>query len=286
MIIAIDFDGTIVTNKYPGVGELMTNAKETINELFKEHAIIINTCRAGEHLEACKAFLRENSINYHFINENASIRINQYGTDTRKVSADLYVDDKNIGGFRGWKYVRNYIHKYVNSKPLVIAVVGESGSGKTQLCRELELEFGIPQVKSFTTRPKRTPDEEGHLFVDDAEFDLLEPIAYTEFGGHRYCATFDQLDRENLYVVDEAGLDCLLKDDRIEVKSIRVSCNKTERVERAGEERVKRDEGMFNKPHSLFDASWRTDTWRLSSYQREKEIVSLHELILKWTNRI
>lgn len=92
--IAIDFDGTIVRNDYPKIGMLMPDAVRVIRKI-KEHGgkIAIWTCRTGLHQKLVKKFLDHVGIPYDVINENFPERIMQYGNDSRKISADVYIDD-------------------------------------------------------------------------------------------------------------------------------------------------------------------------------------------------
>ena len=92
---------------------------------------------------------------------------------------------------------------------ILVLLVGRSGSGKTTLEKML-VEIGFKSVKSYTTRPKRTEDEDNHTFVSKEEFDALEnKIAYTNFNGYEYCATKEQLDNATVYVIDPAGVEYL-----------------------------------------------------------------------------
>lgn len=85
--------------------------------------------------------------------------------------------------------------------------VGPSGSGKTTVADALSAAYQMKQIYSYTTRPARTPDEIGHVFVTEEEFDELEDyVAYTEFDGHRYCATTEQVEECDIYVVDVDGI--------------------------------------------------------------------------------
>lgn len=90
----------------------------------------------------------------------------------------------------------------------IVLIVGESGSGKSTICDELTKRYGLKQVKSYTTRPRRSEDEDGHTFINDEQFDNLEDIcAYTLFDGHRYCATKEQIDNSDLYIIDPKGIE-------------------------------------------------------------------------------
>ena len=92
----------------------------------------------------------------------------------------------------------------------VILLIGPSGSGKSTIANELFHTYGLKPIDSYTTRPPRYSGEPGHIFVSDAEFDRLTGIvAYTEFDGHRYCATAEQIDQCDVYVVDVAGVETL-----------------------------------------------------------------------------
>lgn len=90
----------------------------------------------------------------------------------------------------------------------IFLIVGESGSGKTTIANELEERYGLKQLQSYTTRPKRYENEAGHIFITDQEFDSLNGIcAYTMFNGHKYCATSKQVDESDLYIIDPYGID-------------------------------------------------------------------------------
>lgn len=90
----------------------------------------------------------------------------------------------------------------------IYLVVAPSGAGKTLITETLEHDYGYKSIQSYTTRPKRSPDETGHTFVTDAEFDkLTDMVAYTEFCGNRYCATKEQVEANDLYVIDPKGVE-------------------------------------------------------------------------------
>ena len=89
----------------------------------------------------------------------------------------------------------------------ILLIVGKSGSGKSSVCNYLSHKFGLKELKSYTTRPKRNNMDFSHEFITDEEFDKLTNIcAYTEFDGNRYCATSAQVDESDLYVIDPDGV--------------------------------------------------------------------------------
>ena len=97
-IIAVDFDGTIVSDNFPDIGEPI---ELTIHKIEREQAqgskIILWTCRNGKALEDAVKFCRD-ELGLHFdaINENLDEIKVLYGGDTRKVFADEYWDDKAV----------------------------------------------------------------------------------------------------------------------------------------------------------------------------------------------
>ena len=101
MVIAIDFDGTIVKNKWPEIGRFRFLAKPVIKWLQKRgHELILYTCRERTLLFKAVEYLKINNIEFKYHNENTRELILQYGGDCRKISADLYLDDKAL--FPGW----------------------------------------------------------------------------------------------------------------------------------------------------------------------------------------
>lgn len=98
IVISIDFDGTIIEDgNWPGIGPAIPGAVAAINTLHKAgFCIIINSCRSGVAEANMIRWLTENGVNFSHVNANCKNRINEYGTDCRKISADIYIDDKSI----------------------------------------------------------------------------------------------------------------------------------------------------------------------------------------------
>jgi len=112
LIIAIDFDGTIVEDAYPKVGKPMLFAIETIKKLQSEgHRLILWTYRSGRKLQEAVDFCTENEIEFYSVNKNYPEEEFD-GKISRKIHADLFIDDRNVGGFLGWTEIYKLIFNY------------------------------------------------------------------------------------------------------------------------------------------------------------------------------
>lgn len=113
--IAVDFDGTCVENKFPVVGKTLPGAAETIKLLQQAgHEVFLWTCRENYtydmYLLQALNWAYEFEIEFSGINEDP---LNPFlslggpdGKHQRKIFADVYIDDKNLGGFPGWDWVK------------------------------------------------------------------------------------------------------------------------------------------------------------------------------------
>jgi len=103
--IAVDFDGTIVEHEYPGIGKEKLFAFQTLKELEKLGArLILWTFRAGPELDEAVEYCRKNGIEFYAVNKNYPEEVFDE-TISRKIDADIFIDDKNIGGFPGWSEI-------------------------------------------------------------------------------------------------------------------------------------------------------------------------------------
>ncbi|MDD7438593.1 MAG: hypothetical protein PUK66_07175 [Bacteroidales bacterium] len=106
MIIAVDFDGVINACEYPKVGVLVAETIKGMQWLKDQgHTLIIWTCREGDDLLQAINFMLERGVPFDGVNCNARSNIEKHSNDSRKVYADLYIDDRNLGGFPGWSEV-------------------------------------------------------------------------------------------------------------------------------------------------------------------------------------
>jgi hypothetical protein len=111
LIVAIDFDGTIVEDAYPKIGKPKLFAFETLKRLQDDgHRLILWTYRYGSRLDEAVTFCKENGI--HFYAVNKSFPEEDFDiVQSRKIYADLFIDDRNLGGFMGWGEIYQMITK-------------------------------------------------------------------------------------------------------------------------------------------------------------------------------
>lgn len=110
LTIAIDFDGTIVEHKYPQIGKELPFAINTLRMLqAKGHRLILWTYRAGSELEEAVDFCSKNKLEFYAINKNYPEE--EYDDSiSRKILADLYIDDRNFGGMPNWTNIFQTLH--------------------------------------------------------------------------------------------------------------------------------------------------------------------------------
>jgi hydroxymethylpyrimidine pyrophosphatase-like HAD family hydrolase len=94
-IIAVDFDGTLVTDEYPSIGLPNLDLINFIKGNKDKYIFILYTMRHGTDLEQAISFLQLYDIEFDYINENVPELVAKFG-DTRKIYADYYIDDKNL----------------------------------------------------------------------------------------------------------------------------------------------------------------------------------------------
>lgn len=96
-IYAVDFDGTLCEDKYPSIGKANESLIAKLIEL-REHGdkLILWTCRVGDKLEQAVEWCKEHGLEFDRVNENLPELMEIYGSDTRKISADVYLDDKAL----------------------------------------------------------------------------------------------------------------------------------------------------------------------------------------------
>lgn len=104
MTIAVDFDGTIVEHRYPEIGKELPFATETLRMLIADrHKLILWSVREGKLLDDAVEWCRERGVEFYAVNKDypeEDLSKNQHFS--RKIKADVWIDDRNIGGLPDW----------------------------------------------------------------------------------------------------------------------------------------------------------------------------------------
>lgn len=112
MTIAVDFDGTIVEHRYPSIGKPKPFAVETLTQLMRDgHRLILWTSREGALLQEAVDWCEKQGIRFYAVNSNYPDQALVFQSDTKstKVTADLYIDDRNVGGLPSWDHIYRII---------------------------------------------------------------------------------------------------------------------------------------------------------------------------------
>lgn len=115
MIIAVDFDGTIVEHRYPAIGKEVPFAVDVLKKLTEDgHRLILWTSREGELLDEAVEWCRQRGLTFFAVNsENPEARWDK-GPAARKIVADMYIDDRNLGGLPRWPLIYDMVSKKMN----------------------------------------------------------------------------------------------------------------------------------------------------------------------------
>lgn len=129
--IAVDFDGTIVENRYPKIGKPLLFAIETLKKLQEEgHQLILWTYRTGPELIEAVDFCKSKGLEFYCVNKSYPEELYDDSL-SRKIQADVFIDDRNIGGLLGW------------------GEVYQSLSNKSQAKMELKIKKNKPKTSFF-----------------------------------------------------------------------------------------------------------------------------------------
>ncbi len=135
MIIAIDFDGTVVEHKYPEIGRELPFATATLKQLLKDgHKLILWSVREGKLLDDAVAWCEERGVHFHAVNRD----IDEDDTDkpgskhfSRKIKAHMFIDDRNVGGLPDWGSIYQMVSQKISyEKFLQQQNANDSGSKK------------------------------------------------------------------------------------------------------------------------------------------------------------
>lgn len=138
MIIAVDFDGTIVTHDYPKIGKDIPFAIESLKRLQEnpDNLLILWTVREGKELEEAVEYCRAKGLEFYAVNSN-------YPEETscieqpRKLKADLFIDDRNLGGLPDWGVIYQMIKNNKCYEPISNDIEPEYQLSKTSVWKNI-----------------------------------------------------------------------------------------------------------------------------------------------------
>ena len=110
MVIAVDFDGTIVTHEYPNIGKEIPFAIDTLKRLQQspDNLLVLWTVREGVELKEAVEFCRNRGLEFYAVNKNYPEESAEH-PEPRKLKADLFIDDRNLGGLPDWGVIYRMI---------------------------------------------------------------------------------------------------------------------------------------------------------------------------------
>lgn len=137
MTIAIDFDGTIVTHEYPNIGKEIPFAIDTLKRMqeLPDVVLVLWTVREGALLDEAVEYCRNKGLEFYAINSNYPEESAKY-PEPRKLMADLFIDDRNLGGLPDWGVIYRMV---------------KSGKYHQPDSNEIEPEYQLPKKGLFRT---------------------------------------------------------------------------------------------------------------------------------------
>lgn len=130
MIIAVDFDGTIVEHKYPAIGKELPFATATLRQLIKDgHKLILWSVREGELLEEAIKWCENHGVRFYAANANLDEdagETQQSAHFSRKLKADMFIDDRNIGGLPDWGSIYQMICQKMTYEEYIAAKANDT----------------------------------------------------------------------------------------------------------------------------------------------------------------
>lgn len=128
--IAVDFDGTIVEHRYPEIGKELPFATETLRTLIKEHhRLILWSVREGKLLQDAIDWCHERGVDFWAVNRDyPEEEENKNNHFSRKIKADYFIDDRNIGGLPDWGQIYRMISEHKTYTQIIWESMGKVSS--------------------------------------------------------------------------------------------------------------------------------------------------------------
>ena len=121
MIIAVDFDGTIVEHLYPEIGREIPFAIDTLKMLIKDgHRLILWSVREGHLLDEAVAWCRERGLEFYAVNKDYPEEERSHDNFSRKLKVDLFIDDRNVGGLPDWGLIYRMVKEQKSYRDVLL----------------------------------------------------------------------------------------------------------------------------------------------------------------------
>lgn len=127
MVIAVDFDGTIVEDRYPGIGKERPFATATLRRLIERgHRLILWTVREGELLDEAVAWCEERGVEFYAVNKDFYEETKEENKHySRKIKADVFIDDRNLGDLPDWGMIYQIIVEHKTYEQCLLERMGQ-----------------------------------------------------------------------------------------------------------------------------------------------------------------
>ncbi len=124
--IAVDFDGTIVTDEYPKIGEELPFATETLKMLIRDHhRLILWSVREGKTLQEAIDWCKEHGVEFYAVNRDyPEETLDNNNHFSRKLKADYFIDDRGIAGLPDWGQIYQIISQHKSYRQIIKESLG------------------------------------------------------------------------------------------------------------------------------------------------------------------
>ena len=126
MLIAVDFDGTIVEHRYPEIGREIPFATDTLKMLIKEgHRLILWSVREGKLLDEAVEWCRERGVEFYSVNKDYPEETIEDKNYSRKLKVGMFIDDRNVGGLPDWGIIYKMVSEKKSYRDILLEELGK-----------------------------------------------------------------------------------------------------------------------------------------------------------------